>query len=112
MFSCSRGPTPARSRSAAPLRGAVLRRLARAAGALALLAAGCLSAAQPEPPSTPTFDGERALQHVRQLVGIGPRVAGSDGARRARAYIRRQLEELGLRVEEQLFDAATPLGRV
>src|SRR5947207_1087121 len=35
---CSRGPTPARSRSAAPLRGASLRRLARAAGALSLLA--------------------------------------------------------------------------
>jgi Zn-dependent M28 family amino/carboxypeptidase len=52
------------------------------------------------------------LQHVRQLVGIGPRVAGSDGARHARAYIRRQLEALGLGVEEQLFDAVTPLGRV
>src|SRR5438094_10534164 len=37
---CSRGPTPARSRSAAPLRGATLRRLARAAGAPVSLLAG------------------------------------------------------------------------
>jgi glutaminyl-peptide cyclotransferase len=59
-----------------------------------------------------TFDGERALQHVRELVAIGPRVAGSEGARRTRAYIRREIEALGLRVEEQLFAALTPAGRV
>jgi predicted Ser/Thr protein kinase len=34
---CSRGPTPARSRSGAPLRGASLRPLARAAGAFSLV---------------------------------------------------------------------------
>src|SRR5206468_1739945 len=38
LFLCSRGPTPARSHSAARLRRASLRRLARAAGAFPMLA--------------------------------------------------------------------------
>src|SRR5712664_1259194 len=43
FFLCSRGPTPARSRSAAPLRGASLRHLARAAGAAALASLAVLA---------------------------------------------------------------------
>lgn len=74
------------------------------------LAAACASVAQPV--SALPFDGERALHHIRQLVGIGPRVAGTDGARAARDYIRRHLEAAGLRVQEQAFEAVTPLGRV
>lgn len=76
---------------------------------LVALSAACLSA-QRSTSDALTFDGERAFQHVRQLVGIGPRVAGTDGARHARAYIRRELEQLGLHVEEQPFQASTPLG--
>ena len=60
----------------------------------------------------PVFDGKRAFEHVRALVEIGPRVAGSPGAARAREYITKQLAELGLKVEEQAFDAKTPLGVV
>ena len=60
----------------------------------------------------PAFDGKRAFEHVRALVEIGPRVAGSPGAARARDYITKQLAELGLKVEEQAFDAKTPLGVV
>ena len=59
-----------------------------------------------------TFDGKRAFEHVRALVEIGPRVAGSPGAARARDYITEQLADLGLKVEEQAFDAKTPLGVV
>jgi glutaminyl-peptide cyclotransferase len=71
-------------------------------------AAGCASAAQPPP----RFDGKQAYEHVRRLVEIGPRPAGSPGAARARDYIKAQLRALGLTVEEQPFDARTPLGTV
>jgi hypothetical protein len=59
-----------------------------------------------------TFEGKRAYEHVRQLVEIGPRPAGSPALARARDYITRQLTELGMKVEQQAFDAKTPLGVV
>ena len=76
---------------------------------LAGLTAACLSG-QPAAPAA--FDGQRAFEHVRQLVAIGPRAAGTPGGASARAYIKKQLESLNLRVEEQPFEASTPLGRV
>ena len=77
--------------------------------ALALAAFGCLHAAQP---GTPKFDGSRAYEDIRQLVAIGPRVAGTPGAQAAREYIRKQLQAVGVTVEEQPFEVTTPLGRV
>jgi hypothetical protein len=77
---------------------------------LVLLATACASAAQRPAPAQ--FDGGRAYEHVRALVEIGPRPAGSPGAQKAREYIRKQLTALGLRVDEQAFDASTPLGGV
>jgi glutaminyl-peptide cyclotransferase len=74
-----------------------------------LLSAACLNAAQP---ASPTFDSNRAYEDIRQLVAIGPRVAGTPGAAAARAYITKQLQAAGIKVEEQPFDATTPLGRV
>ena len=62
------------------------------------------------PPSA--FDGSRAFEHLRQMVAIGPRPAGSAAIRQTRAYITRQLSSLGLTVEEQAFTAQTPLGPV
>jgi hypothetical protein len=73
------------------------------------LSGACLST---ESAGDGAFDGQRAFEHIRQLVAIGPRVAGTPGAAAARAYIRKQLEPLGIRVEEQSFQAATPLGPV
>jgi hypothetical protein len=70
----------------------------------------CAEAQTPAAP--PAFDGQRAFEHVKQLVAIGPRVAGSPGAQKARDYITRELTGLGLRVQEQPFDAQTPLGPV
>jgi Zn-dependent M28 family amino/carboxypeptidase len=84
-------------------------RLLMASSALALAALGCLQAAQP---ATPKFDGSRAFDDVRQLVAIGPRVAGTPGAQAAREYIKKQLAAAGVTVEEQPFEATTPLGRV
>jgi Zn-dependent M28 family amino/carboxypeptidase len=77
--------------------------------ALALAALGCLHAAQP---GSAKFDGRRAYEDIRQLVAIGPRVAGTPGAQAAREYIRKQLQAVGVTVEEQPFEATTPLGRV
>jgi len=59
-----------------------------------------------------TFSGERALAHVRALVSLGPRPAGSAGIQRARAYILKQLRRARLDVEEISFTASTPRGRV
>ena len=74
-----------------------------------LVCVACLQAAQP---AAPTFDGNRAFEDIRQLVAIGPRVAGTPGAQAARDYIRKQLQAVGIAVEEQPFEATTPIGRV
>jgi glutaminyl-peptide cyclotransferase len=74
-----------------------------------IVAVGCLHASQS---ATLKFDGSRAYEDVRQLVAIGPRVAGTPGAQAAREYIRKQLQEVGVTVEEQPFEVTTPLGRV
>ena len=60
--------------------------------------------------TTTSFDGAKAFEHARQLVDIGPRVAGTDGARAARAYIAKEMDALGLKAVEQPFEATTPLG--
>jgi glutaminyl-peptide cyclotransferase len=73
----------------------------------AALTAACLHAQS----SGTQFDGGRALEHVRQLVAIGPRVAGTDGAQKARDYIKSQIAALGLKTDEQMFEATTPNGR-
>jgi hypothetical protein len=58
------------------------------------------------------FDGHRAFEHVRRVVALGPRPAGSKPSEACRAYIRAQVEALGLKVEERAFTAATPLGPI
>jgi glutaminyl-peptide cyclotransferase len=77
-------------------------------------ASRALASAITAPPAETTggFDGARAYKHVEQLVAIGPRPAGSDGIRRAQAYITEQLKSLGCPVEEQDFHASTPIGDV
>ena len=62
--------------------------------------------------STDVFDGARAYEHVRRLVEIGPRPPGSDGIRRAQAYIVGQLKGFGCQVEEHDFPGSTPLGDI
>jgi Zn-dependent M28 family amino/carboxypeptidase len=76
----------------------------------ALLLAACASASQPVAPAG--FDGARAFAHLERIVAIGPRPAGSPGAGRTRRYITDQLTALGLTVDEQPFEAATPRGPV
>jgi len=77
--------------------------------AVVCVSAACLNAAQSAPAK---FDSNRAYEDTRQLVSIGPRVAGTPGAAAARAYITKQLQAVGIAVEEQRFEATTPLGAV
>src|SRR5262245_17062888 len=85
------------------------RRSVAAAIAFVALNVACAHA---QAPAAPTFDGKRALEHVRQLVAIGPRVAGTPGAQKARDYIKAQLSAIGLTAQEQPFRATTPVGPI
>jgi Zn-dependent M28 family amino/carboxypeptidase len=61
---------------------------------------------------SPRVDGAAALRHVERLVAIGPRVAGTPGAERARAYITGELKRMGVTAEVRAFEADTPHGRL
>jgi Zn-dependent M28 family amino/carboxypeptidase len=63
-------------------------------------------------PAPPTFDSNRAWEHLRQLVALGPRPAGSAAIEQSRAYIKNQLAAVGVSVTEQSWDDQTPTGRV
>lgn len=54
--------------------------------------------------------GERAVAHVRTLVGFGSRTPSSAGMEKAQSYIRKQLQRARVQVEEVSFAAATPRG--
>ena len=58
------------------------------------------------------FSGEKAWEHVRALVDLGPRPPASEAIERARSYITTQLERLGWRVTRQSFVDDTPEGKV
>lgn len=78
-----------------------------------VIAAACLGAETAKStPAASAFDSAKAWEHLRQMVTIGPRPAGSAALRQTRAYITRQMSALGLKVEEQPFTADTPIGKV
>ena len=58
------------------------------------------------------FDGQRAWEHLRAQVEIGPRVAGTPANAKTREYISKTLAGLGIKTIEQPFEARTPLGPV
>jgi glutaminyl-peptide cyclotransferase len=60
----------------------------------------------------PAFDSGRAFEHIRQLVAIGPRPAGSPGSLQARRYIADQARLMGVTAVEQPFESQTPYGPV
>jgi Zn-dependent M28 family amino/carboxypeptidase len=80
--------------------------------ALLVLSAACANAAPPPAQPAAAFDGARAFDHLRRIVEIGPRPAGSPANARTRAYILEQLSALGVKAEEQPFEALTPAGPV
>ena len=64
----------------------------------------------PASEKTGGFDGQRAFQHVADLVAIGPRTAGTDGNHRAQDYIIGQLKGFGCPVDPEAFHTPTPIG--
>ena len=82
-------------------------------GAAFAMAAATVSTvvAQSAIPSAP-FDSNRAWEHLRRQVAMGPRPAGSGALADTRRYLAAELKAMGLVAQEQSFDADTPKGRI
>lgn len=61
-------------------------------------------------PIPTSFNGERALDHARKQVEIGPRPPSSPEAEKTRQYIVNQLESFGLNASLDEFQVVTPQG--
>lgn len=61
-------------------------------------------------PGAVAFNGERAMEHVKKQVEIGPRVPGSPELAKTRDYIIGLMKSYGLTVRTDEFTASTPLG--
>ena len=61
-------------------------------------------------PGAVAFNGERALEHVKKQIEIGPRIPGSPELAKTRDYILSSLKSSGLAVKTDEFTVATPLG--
>jgi len=64
------------------------------------------------PPDTgplPTFDGDRAMQYVKDIVKYGPRPLGSANHKKVEDYLVSRLK--GDQVEDDVFTADTPVGK-
>lgn len=71
-----------------------------------LFGLACESPAPPPPepgPDPSHFSSERAWEHLKSLVEIGPRASGTPGVEEARSYIRAQLEAIGLEPDTRSF---------
>src|SRR5207237_2297843 len=96
-----------------PGTAALMSFLAWQAGLLSLcliLADSCAQA--PKKEIWKEFSGEKALTHVQNLVGLGPRPAGSEAIEKARVYIAEQLQSWGWTVVDREFTDKTPQGQV
>jgi glutaminyl-peptide cyclotransferase len=63
----------------------------------------------PDSGSTPAFDGDRAMQYVKDIVKFGPRPLGSANHKKVEEYIEAHLK--GDQVEDDIFTADTPEGK-
>jgi glutaminyl-peptide cyclotransferase len=66
--------------------------------------------ASPVVPGAVAFNGERAMDHVKKQLDIGPRVAGSPELAKTREYILSALKSFGVTVRTDEFNTATPMG--
>ncbi|MDQ6651668.1 MAG: M28 family peptidase [Acidobacteriota bacterium] len=67
--------------------------------------------ANPPPiPGAVAFNGERAMDHLRKQIDIGPRIPGSPELAKTRDYITNSLRSAGLAVMSDEFSASTPVG--
>jgi glutaminyl-peptide cyclotransferase len=62
------------------------------------------------PPVAAGFNGERAMDHVRKQIDIGPHPPDTPELTRTRAYIVNELKSYGLVVHTDDFTATTPQG--
>lgn len=58
------------------------------------------------------FSGEKAFEHARAQVAVGPRPAGSPELEKARVLIEDGLQRAGWQVERQTFTNDTPRGSI
>ena len=77
--------------------------------ALPLMASARRASAAPPDES---FSGGRAFEDLKHLVSFGPRPAGSKPLSDCRRWMVSQLEQMGYKVEEDIFPANTPLGSI
>lgn len=89
--------------------------LCRIALLLVPVLASCSPPVSPEtePPFTldeSSFDAHQAFAEVDAFVNIGPRVSGTDGAKKAADYLLQRLTAIGIPAELQTFLARGPLG--
>jgi Zn-dependent M28 family amino/carboxypeptidase len=58
------------------------------------------------------FNGKRAFEDLRHLVGLGPRPPGSKALQRARECIAQQLSAAGVETSDDMVMATTPVGNI
>ena len=58
-----------------------------------------------------TFDANRAYEHVKKVVEMGPRPAGSEALKKTQQYIDAELKSYGLKVTSDSFEANTTRGK-
>ena len=58
------------------------------------------------------FDSNKAWEHLRQQVAIGPRPSGTAANVKNRDYIKAEMAKLGIKTTEQPVEGSTPLGPV
>ena len=63
----------------------------------------------PDSGPAPSFDGNRAMRYVKDIVKFGPRPLGSANHKKVEDYIHAQLK--GDQVEDDNFTAETPVGK-
>ena len=68
--------------------------------------------AGPSPAAGSGFSTQRAYANVKRLVGFGPRPSGSFGLKKARHWLKMQLDRAGCKVVESRFMARTPAGLI
>jgi hypothetical protein len=50
------------------------------------------------------FDGERAMDYIRKICALGPRMSGTPAMRKQQELIRKHFEDIGVKVRAQNFD--------
>src|SRR5579864_8818129 len=58
-----------------------------------------------EPAKMIAFDGQRALQYLRDLCKLGPRISGTPGMQKQQQFLQEHFEKLGGKVDFQKFTA-------